>query len=147
MSQSGLVLDANILISAVLGLRVRPLLHTHSDRIDFFTPAICLEEARRNLLGIAERRALIAAELIIEFDKIVRMVQPVWLTDYSRKEASARERISRHLNDWPIVATALLLECPIWTQDPDFFGCGIATWTTATVEIYLREATLMAERQ
>jgi predicted nucleic acid-binding protein len=47
---------------------------------------------------------------------------------------------SRDLADWPIAATALLLDCPIWTEDQDFFGAGIATWTTANVELYLRDA-------
>ena len=31
------------------------------------------------------------------------------------------------------------LECPIWTEDKDFFGVGIATWTSRTVELYFRE--------
>jgi hypothetical protein len=26
---------------------------------------------------------------------------------------------------------------PIWTEDTDFFGCGVATWTTDRVELYL----------
>jgi len=39
--------------------------------------------------------------------------------------------------DWPPLALALQLECAIWTEDQDFFGTGVATWTTATVERYL----------
>ena len=34
-------------------------------------------------------------------------------------------------------AAARLMNCPIWTEDEDFFGTGVPTWTTATVEIYL----------
>ncbi|WP_336629758.1 MULTISPECIES: PIN domain-containing protein [unclassified Microbacterium] len=40
--------------------------------------------------------------------------------------------------DWPIVAAALALDCPIWTEGKDFFGAGVATWTSGPVEIYLR---------
>jgi hypothetical protein len=29
------------------------------------------------------------------------------------------------------------LDCPIWTEDQDFFGSGVATWTTNTVLMYL----------
>jgi len=36
-------------------------------------------------------------------------------------------------------AVALLLGLPIWTEDQDFFGSGIATWTTDRVELFLRE--------
>ena len=39
--------------------------------------------------------------------------------------------------DWPILASALALGCPIWTEDADFFGCGVATWTSNRVEIFL----------
>lgn len=37
---------------------------------------------------------------------------------------------------------ALALGCPIWTADQDFFGCGVATWTTDRVELYLADAAL-----
>ena len=35
------------------------------------------------------------------------------------------------------LACALALEYPIWTEDMDFFGVGVATWTTNHVELYL----------
>jgi predicted nucleic acid-binding protein len=40
-------------------------------------------------------------------------------------------------NDWPVVALAIATAAPIWTEDADFLGSGVATWTTRTVEIYL----------
>ena len=42
----GLVLDANILIRAALGRRVRFLLETYEDTIGFYTPDVCFEDAR-----------------------------------------------------------------------------------------------------
>ena len=47
--------------------------------------------------------------------------------------------ISRDIEDWPVVATSLLLDCPVWTEDQDFFGSGLATWTTNRIELYLRD--------
>jgi PIN domain len=44
--RKGLALDANILIRAVLGKRVRSLLETYEDSVDFYTPDICFEDAR-----------------------------------------------------------------------------------------------------
>ena len=35
----------------------------------------------------------------------------------------------RDMDDWPVVSAALLLNCPIWTEDKDFFGTGVPTWT------------------
>jgi|GEM_PF-4884060 len=57
---------------------------------------------------------------------------------YSGYAVEAKQRIAaRDVNDWPIVAAALLLDCPIWTEDNDFFGCGVATWTTDRVRLFL----------
>lgn len=53
-------------------------------------------------------------------------------------ETEAKARIARRdARDWPAVAAAMLLNCPVWTEDSDFFGAGVCTWTTGTVEIYL----------
>jgi predicted nucleic acid-binding protein len=60
---------------------------------------------------------------------------------YGRFETAARQRLQgRDEEDWPVLATVLALECPIWTEDADFFGAGVATWTTDRVELLLREA-------
>jgi len=59
---------------------------------------------------------------------------------YGEFEAQARERLARRdPEDWPMLAAALALGCPIWTEDTDFFGCGVATWTSDRVRMFLRE--------
>ena len=53
-------------------------------------------------------------------------------------EILGRRRVSsRDPDDWQVAAAALALQCPIWTEDKDFFGSGIATWTTDRVELFL----------
>jgi PIN domain len=49
MSTRSLVLDANILIRAVLGNKVRTLITTYSESIDFFTPDVCMADAKKYL--------------------------------------------------------------------------------------------------
>jgi predicted nucleic acid-binding protein len=69
------------------------------------------------------------------------MVEPVDRSLYEDYEKLARERVlTRDADDWPIVAVALLLDFPIWTEDQDFFGSSVATWTTDRVELFLRES-------
>jgi predicted nucleic acid-binding protein len=69
------------------------------------------------------------------------LIQLVDRSLYEQFEDRAQARISsRDPDDWPIVATALLLDAPIWTEDQDFFGTGIATWTSNKIELYLRDA-------
>jgi predicted nucleic acid-binding protein len=66
------------------------------------------------------------------------LVKVVERKAHARFEPAARARLSyRDPDDCPILALALALDCPIWTEDSDFFGCGAATWTTRTVEIYM----------
>lgn len=57
----GIVLDANILIRLVLGTRVRALVLNHIDQVEFFTPAVCFEDARKYLPAILSRRGSGAA--------------------------------------------------------------------------------------
>jgi len=66
------------------------------------------------------------------------IVEPVEQDLYATFENEARQRLrGRDENDWPVLATALGLACAIWTEDVDFFGTGIAVWTTNRIEIFL----------
>lgn len=57
---------------------------------------------------------------------------------YGDFEGEARKRLgARDPEDWPILAAALALDCPIWTEDTDFFGCGVATWSSASIDSFL----------
>ncbi len=47
-----LVLDANILVRAVLGSRVPVLLHKYAGQTEFFAPDTAFEEARKVLPAI-----------------------------------------------------------------------------------------------
>lgn len=72
---------------------------------------------------------------------LARLVQTVEEEAYSSFETIARERIDRRdEDDWPVLAAALALGCPDLDRSTDFFGCGVATWTTDRVELYLAKA-------
>ncbi len=74
-------------------------------------------------------------------DQTGRMVESVEESLYQEYEEAARRRVGqRDPDDWPIAAVALLLDLPIWTEDQDFFGSGIPTWTTDRVELFLRDS-------
>jgi predicted nucleic acid-binding protein len=139
-AEKRLVLDANILIRAVFGTRVRGLLETYEDLVSFYTPDVCFSDARQYVPAISDSRQLDPASGLIVLDQLVRLIEIVDQSLYIACELPARERMrSRDLTDWPIAATALLLDCPVWTEDQDFFGSGIATWTTSNVELFFRD--------
>jgi len=74
------------------------------------------------------------------YDALGVLVQELPELMYGKRAAEARARIERRdPDDWPALACALMLGCPIWTEDNDFFGAGVPTWTTDRVELFLAE--------
>lgn len=136
-----LVLDANILIREVFGSQIERLLKIHEEVVAFYSPEICFVDAGRRITAIAARGNVDLAASLLRLDRLEQIVRVVYRSDYEALETTASDRIrSRDISDWPIVATCLLLDAPLWTEDRDFFGCGIATWTTNNVELYLKSA-------
>lgn len=138
-SKKKIVLDANILVRGVLGVQVPDLLDRYHLNVLFYTPSQCFSDARNHLPAILSRRSQVEAEQVLSaLDALHAIVQSVDETAYAMFEAEATPRIiEQDLNDWPLIALALALDCPLWTEDRDFFGTGIATWRTRTVELYL----------
>jgi len=136
-----LVLDANILIRAVLGRRVRQIITAHAEMASFFAPDVAYDDASTYLPTLLAKRHLddVATSAALDFLEALRgTVHPVPQDAYEPHRAAALSRIqSRDPDDWPILATALALDSPIWTEDQDFFGAGVPTWTTDRVELYL----------
>jgi len=137
--RKGLILDANILLRAVFGIRVMQILETYEDVAGFYSPDVCFAEAEKYIPDVAKRRGLNSALARSILQDVTGIIQPVDKSLYESHEKLARERIQRRdPRDWPVVAVALMLGLPVWTEDQDFFGSGIPTWTTDRVELYLR---------
>ena len=133
-----LVLDANILIRAVLGVRVRSLIVKYGAAVDLFAPDTAWAEAREHLPLILRKRGVPVEAGVLLLNSLEEIIQPVEFETYGSFEATARTRLAnRDPDDWPVLATALALSSPIWTEDNDFFGVGVATWTTDRVELFL----------
>ena len=138
-SKRGLVLDANILLRGVFGRHVRRILEANREDVLFCSPHECFHEALRNIPSISERRGLDPDVAFSNFESLTLLVERIDLSAYSAFREPARERIARRdPDDWPVVAAALMLQLPIWTEDLDFFGIGLATWVSDRVELYFR---------
>jgi len=138
MQRKALVVDANILIRAVLGRRVRRILEIHADSISFFVPETAYAEAEEHLAALVVERGGDPAKALVAPKAMAALGTVVGDDFYGDFEAEARKRLgTRDPEDWPILAAALALGCPIWTEDTDFFGCGVATWTSARIDIFL----------
>lgn len=133
-----LVLDANILLRGVLGTRVRALIERYADGLSLITAHSCVEDARKYLPELCARRRWAVAPALELLDALLTGIQVVEDALLAEFETAARERLAtRDPDDWPALALALALNAPVWTEDTDFFGTGVATWTTRNVEIYL----------
>lgn len=103
-----IILDANILVRALLGERVSRLLDTYRDHAGFFTPALCYEEARMHLPTIVHKRGLPPDPFLQAIDALTRVVLPVDEEVYGEYEREAKRRIEeRDVRDWPLLALSL----------------------------------------
>jgi predicted nucleic acid-binding protein len=140
MPGRSLVVGANILVRAVLGKRVRQVIEAHAENVSFFVPEVAFYEAEEHLAALAVKRGSDPEKAVAFLRSLGRLVELIGSEVYGAFEAEARERLGmRDPEDWPILASALALGCPIWTEDTDFFGCGVATWTSDRVQVFLRE--------
>lgn len=77
---------------------------------------------------MAESEALIAGTRILRpFEVIDLQVYGDW-----RGIAASRLREGGQ-SDWPSLAAAIALDCAIWSEDVDYFGTGVAVWSSRNV--------------
>jgi predicted nucleic acid-binding protein len=138
VADRSLVLDANILVRAVLGVRVRGLLERYGRDVEFAAPDAAFKEVEDHLPLILAGRGLSPDLAMATFERVSMIVQELPLPYYAGQESAARARIAmRDSDDWPVLACALTRRCPVWTEDQDFFGVGVPTWTTDRIEMFL----------
>jgi predicted nucleic acid-binding protein len=141
-----LVVDTSVLVGELL--RKAGRVRLGHDRLELFLPEQMWAEAQvelpRRIQAFVRRRGLEprdGAELAMLC--IAAVEANVVVLDeaiYSALEDEARARSLRDPTDWPVVASALALSAAIWTNDNDFLGTGVPTWTTASLQARLERA-------
>lgn len=82
----------------------------------------------RGLPGSVANRLLDAAVRVKE-QSVTKVPEEI----YEDLKDELLSRVPRDPNDWQVVVLALSLGADILTEDEDFFGCGVATWTVDTL--------------
>jgi predicted nucleic acid-binding protein len=138
-----LVVDTSVLVGELLRAAGRERLG--DDRLELFLPEQMWVETQvelpRRIAAFTRRRqldrtvgdALASACLEAVEANIVILDTAI----YSPLEDEARARTLRDPAEWAVVASALVLSADIWTNDNDFLGTGVATWTTETLGSWL----------
>ena len=120
--------DANVLLSAVLGhgaLRV----FTETDVRVLTTPGVLLE-VREYLPLVAKQYDMLPQALEGQLRLLaVRECEP---DDYAAKLEAAKRAIARRdPHDVDLLALALAVGVPVWSNDSDFKDAGVEWYTTA----------------
>jgi predicted nucleic acid-binding protein len=115
------------------------VIETYCESASFFVPDEADAEVERHLWALVGERGGDPDKALAFLRALRGLIHIVGCDVYSYFEGEARERLgNRDPADWPILAAALAIGCPIWSEDTDFFGCGVATWTSSRVELFLR---------
>ena len=125
-----LAVDANVLLAASLGGRTRRVFSRPG--WSFFTTNSVMTEVAEHAPIIASRRGLALSEVEAAFQCIPILVVPD--PDFAQCLHEARKRIGeRDPDDIALLALALAMQIPIWSNDKDFAVAGIELWTTAVI--------------
>lgn len=120
-----LVVDATAIISALAGGQALRIFERSG--IEFATTAFTIEEARFWIDNVVERNGIARDG----FDELLaRLPLTVYASDvYAHRMAEAQSRI-RDTKDAELLALALELRIPVWTNDRDFRGTGVQKYPT-----------------
>lgn len=116
-----IVLDANIVISALMGSRANLTIitsHNHS----FYTPSCIINEIKKYKVLICEKTGQTSEEFDESFDALLKFVKLLEYIEYEDFMDKARQAIShRDWKDADYLACALAVKADfIWTNDKDF---------------------------
>jgi predicted nucleic acid-binding protein len=143
-----LVVDANVLVAELL--RVRGLELLTNDSLSLFTTSQVVSETNHELrrrLDLLLRRGRVlpeeAAIILADAERLITTTLSVASqADYLDYLVGAARRMLRDRDDVPSMALALALDCGVWTNDQDFFGCGVPVWST---DVLLRHLDYLQE--
>lgn len=140
-----LIVDANILVSELIRQRGRKLIAR--PELELYMAEKAWDETTyelnkrvnkiidKGIFSLTVGQNLLKDGIALAEARVVIVPHEI----YAPYQTVAKNRIPRDPNDWFTVALALAIEAAIWTNDNDFFGCGIATWTTDTLLAHLIE--------
>jgi predicted nucleic acid-binding protein len=117
-----LVVDANPILSALLGGAAREVLF--SGKFTLYSTQHALFEVAKHLSSLAKRLDVPESDLFREYQLLpITACQP---SQYDFSLAEAERWIGgRDPKDVPILALAISLHCPLWTDDRDFDGISV----------------------
>ena len=130
-----LVVDANIILSAALGLRSRSLFQTMLTERVLATTERCREEVlgRASSIGVVKEAHTLAASLVATVGIADESFYADLLDAAAETLRLAVASRNGSTNDAHILALAWTLDVDIWSHDRDFAGTGWPSWSSANL--------------
>jgi predicted nucleic acid-binding protein len=120
--------DTNVLLSAIIGKAALKVFNY--SQIEVVSTTFNIQEVWEHLPHMAENHGFAPELLASQFGLLA--VKEFGPRDYHGSLALARRKIGkRDPEDVDLLALALELEIPLWSNDGDFEGTGIEWYTTA----------------
>ena len=123
-----LAVDANPILSAIIGGNARTVFLA-AENISFYTTVFNFKEVERYIPILASKRNIPLENLYMSLSLL-----PISVCDedlYKNKINQAKRMIDKiDPDDVHLLALALKLNCPIWSNDKDFEGSGVKVYST-----------------
>lgn len=123
-----LAVDANPILSALIGGSAREIF-LKAETTSFYTTEYNFREVEKYIPILSEKRKISVEDLYLSLS-----ITPLLVCEdnfYKSKISRAKTLIEkRDPHDIHLLALALKLECPIWSNDKDFEGLGIQVYRT-----------------
>ena len=135
-----LVVDANAIISALLGGVALQVFWSSSVK-ELVTTKFTINEILPYLPRLAKKISVPEALLRLELELLPLTIYEKG--SYQGQLREANKRIGdRDPNDVDLLALTLTIGCPLWSNDHDFEGTGVALFTTASLLKHLQPEAL-----
>lgn len=126
-----LAADANVLLSALIGGQAMRVLR-HPDVEEILTTEATLAEVQEYAGQLAQKRRLDVDVVLLAAATLPVTMVP--RTVYASSLAEGRKRIGRRdPDDVELLALAIHLKLPVWSNDSDFEKTGVVWYTTASL--------------
>jgi predicted nucleic acid-binding protein len=132
-----LIVDANILLGAILGQSLPLLADIAARDAALLVPARMMLETRTVVADTKRTPAPGTFDRLLQAESMVTVLTP---NHYEHMEARARARLTgKGVKDWPLVAAALALDAPVWSNDKHLWGTGVAVWVTRNIRYWNKD--------
>lgn len=122
-----LAVDSNPILSAIIGGSARAVFL--SDGIAFYTTSFNFREVEKYIPQLSLKRGISTEDLYLALSLLPLAIYEEDF--YMSKLRQAKKLIGeRDPDDCHLLALALKLNCPVWSNDRDFEGLGIRVYST-----------------